>query len=73
MATKLELECKLLMVEHEIRHHSGNMNTFNFRASLCTSNAAKAENTVSAAYCENRKAKAETKADHLRNLIADAT
>lgn len=73
MTTKLELECQLLKVEHDIRHQTGNMNAFNFRAALCLPGAEKAENIVSAAYCETRKLAAENQADHLRNLIADAT
>ncbi|MEM8519041.1 hypothetical protein RCH05_003616 [Janthinobacterium sp. CAN_S7] len=72
MATKIEMEYELLMVEHDVRHNANNMNAFNFRATLCANAAAKAENVVSASFYANRKAEAENRADHLRNLIADA-
>lgn len=72
MATKLEMECELLMVEHDERFNDNNMKAFNFRATLCASDVEKAENITAASYYLNRKADAANRADHLRNLIADA-
>ena len=69
MKTKLQLECELLMVDHDIKHNRGNMSAFNLRANMATDPKQKADNITSAAFYQNRKLEAESKAEHLRTLI----
>lgn len=69
MATKIKLECELLMVEHDIKHNRNNSNAFAFRATLDANPVARAENATAAAYYHNCKLEAEARATNIRNLL----
>jgi hypothetical protein len=72
MATKLELECKLLMVEHDIKRESNNETAFIVRANMATDEAAKTQNMETARFYANRKLDAQKEASNLRVAIACA-
>jgi hypothetical protein len=66
MKTKLEMECELLMVEHDVTHNLNNERAFVFRSQF----GDKAANLESAHYFEGRKQEAQRKAAELRAAIA---
>lgn len=68
MKTKLQMECELLMVEHEVTHNLNNERAFVFRSQF----GDKAANLESAHYFEGCKEDAQRKAANLRELIAAA-
>lgn len=71
MATKLELECKLLGVTHNITHYSNNESAFAFKRTLPgTSRSSLDAFEGMERYYAHRKSVAMKEADRLRAEIA---
>lgn len=72
MKTKLQMECELLMVEHDVANNAGNARAFTFRASLSADDEDKNSNLETAKFFAGRKDAAQLQAVNLRAAIAAA-
>jgi len=70
MATKLELECKLEMVERDIRREANNEGAFAFRAQMSMYPADEEKNKETARFFAARKVEYQKEAANLRVAIA---
>lgn len=70
MATKIELECKLLMVEHSIKSNANNEGAFAFRAQMEMDGQKSESLKETARYFSARKMEQQEKAANLRAEIA---
>lgn len=70
--TKLQLECELLMIEHDIKHNDNNEMAFRFRATMSKDENEKKRNLQAAEMYAADRAKAFARSNECKALIAVA-